>query len=264
MWGLSSVLMSCASSQVSSDPPVGTPSRDVGNFPVEGKGKGTPGEPQSPAAEEGTPQTSESSSSFRLELGQPLSIAGGTIELESYVTEEIAASPVDPEAYPAGSGVTISLRLRGAELAFSDLSQGYDSVRVVYVDGFRAELVSHDPSQASVVVRVDRVLEDEGTLIRPKQRVQVGQRARVEPGFEMEFLGHGHKRTYAGQISPLIVHMRYESAGQPVVEASHNVFEPYVWTWQRYKFEIISHDYGDNMVLRISELELAPLSPGSD
>lgn len=56
--------------------------------------------------------------------------------------------------------------------------------------------------------------------------------------------------------------MRYEFAGQLGVEVSHNVFEPFTWTWQRYKFETISHD--DDMVLRISKLGLASLSPGSD
>ena len=211
------------------------------------------------------PATPAGGRDFTLTQGVPMALGSGfsTIELTGYVIEEIAPSPDDAETYPGGSGVTMSVNLSGETVEFSDLSAGYSSQSVVYTSGansLRAELLSNDPKTSTVVVRVHRVLETEEQLLNKELTIKRGETLEVEPGFELEFQAHGHKAMLRDSPpGPLIVSMRYHLRGRRAVDDSNNLYKPYRWIWQRYKFEIVSHSYNDNMVLRISRLALGPM-----
>lgn len=254
---LASMLASCAAQQA---PEVAPDAPSVQQTPPpldEGTSSSVPANEAKPAV----PDTKrELGDDFRLETGQAVSLGldVGEIELVSVVSESIEPSPVDPDAYPAGSGTTMSLLLAGTPIEFSELSAGYGSSKIAYAGNLRAELISYDANQGSVVVHVDKLVPRKATLLQPSIRLQVREPLLIEAGVEVQFLGHSHKSISAGQTSPLIVYMRYESAGR-IVEQQHNLFKPYSWVWERYRFEIVSHEYDEHMVLRISKLALEPL-----
>lgn len=186
---------------------------------------------------------------------------GRAAELTSYIVETIEANPDDPESYPAGSGVTMTVKVGAYEVHLSELSRGYEGTPVAWTPEHRVTLHGHSSRTPSVEVQIERISTTLDRVVHDGERVERGKRLTLAPELEAEFVAHGHKRTYPGQQSPLIVSMRYLQNDQVLEDASYNLFPPddRSWTWRNYSFTLESHGYDEFMVLSVGALALVPL-----
>lgn len=97
-------------------------------------------------------------------LGETIALDGETsLRVDDVIIEEIAASPDDPQSYPAGSGVSVRVVLvRGGEeqrATLTQLSAGYESRGAGSLHGYRVTLVEVEQPHRSprVALAVERV-----------------------------------------------------------------------------------------------------------
>lgn len=202
---------------------------------------------------------------IHLALRTPLQLSGelaGAIELISYVIEQIEASPDNPESYPAGSGVVMALMLEGSTLELSDLSEGYESESIGWTNSYKVTLLSHDSKASTVDLQVQRIGDADATPAGPSTRIERGASLAFGEGWAMIFQGHGHKRVYEGQTSPLMVGLEFQKAGQEVLQVTHHVYPPDATTWRfrDFEFDMRNHEYDRFMELQVRRLVLHPVT----
>lgn len=97
-------------------------------------------------------------------LGETIALDGETsLRVDDVIIEEIAASPDDPQSYPAGSGISVRVVLvRGGEeqrATLTQLSAGYESRGAGSLHGYRVTLVEVEQPHRSprVALAVERV-----------------------------------------------------------------------------------------------------------
>lgn len=188
---------------------------------------------------------------------------GTRFELQSLVVEQIEASPEDPVAYPAGSGVVMTIVAAGRQVELSELPAAYAPRRVAWVEGWRIELVSFDDRRPSVAIALDRITDDPVPGSERTVEVRKGEEIALADDLTMRFDGHGHKHVMSGQSSPLIVHVTYAQAGA-THETSYNLLAPPeddTWRWQDHELRIVDHAYDERMTLSVRRLRLQPLPP---
>ncbi len=78
------------------------------------------------------------------------------IELTDIVTEEIAAAPGAEDSYPAGSGITVHLKLHEEEssqdVVLNQLSKPYESKPEVVWRDHKVTLLAAEPDQVKLEV----------------------------------------------------------------------------------------------------------------
>ncbi|MEZ4383244.1 MAG: hypothetical protein R3A79_18090 [Nannocystaceae bacterium] len=239
-----------AETPASDAPPVAAEPTPMPNHPVE------PAVPAEPAAPE------DDGAFARLWLRRPVTLRDGTeLTLTSIVSETIEASPDDPESYPAGSGVTVTVDVAcddgRTDAEFVRLSPGYTSREIVWDVERRFELGVVDDSAISL--RVDKLeLTDAApaaiTLLRD-------QPVSLAPGVMVRLLAHSHKRT-AGGPSPLMVKLRFTTEDGVSEEQDVNLREKTGWRWRWRDFDLVmtDHVYGERMDVEVRRLRRVPLS----
>lgn len=210
-----------------------------------------------------------------LSIREPVPLEGQTtLEIESVVIESIEASPADPEAHPAGSGIEVSVLLRRGtyeqRTSLTQLSPGYRSRPVGWLEDYRISLLDvADPHRAPrISVVIERVGEARTDAPPVRLRVDKGQPQPLPDGTLLTLLGHGHKRTMTGQSSPLLVALEWSSPGEEP-EAQDLSLGPgddvMRWTWRDLEIEVSAYDYDAWMDLSISRRVLeriqAPTAP---
>jgi len=203
------------------------------------------GPPVMPAAEEAPVHTITEGEAVTLSDGHRLS-------LESLVVESIAGSPNG--AYPSGSGVVVEVSVAGARAELSLLSEGYDSRTEAWAGSYRVRLLAADDRQAKV--RVDAVLDEVEEVVTEKTTLSRGESLAVPGGPKVTFLGHSHKRTHEGQRSPLIVELSYD---HDVDNVSLYPPEASTWAWHDLRFELLDHEVGESITVKLTRQRLAPL-----
>ncbi len=227
---------------------------------------------------EGAPVKAEAPpANARLTMNTPFVFAGegdvedggyGEVELTltSVVSEMIEASPVDPESYPAGSGVTVSIDLSSDDhqhvaIDFARLSAGYTSKEVVWTGPLRIELRAVEDAAVEVFAsRMGAVLQDP-----PPRRVTIlkDEDVALSEDVAVRLLGHGHKRTFAeGPASPLLVALLYTMANGDRDEV-HFSIPPggEGWSWRDLDFRTVKVSYGESMEVDVGRRALTPLRP---
>lgn len=198
---------------------------------------------------------------------------GTTIEVEGVVIESIEASPEDPEAYPAGSGIDVTVVIRQgsyeqrAELGL--LSAGYDSHPVAWLEDARVTLLDvADPHRAPrVSLLVERVSDQETGEPPERVRVTKDQEAQLADGTGLTLLGHGHKHTMEGQRSPLLIAVRWHEPGFPPDDQHTSVGpdeDEQRWPWRDRVIEVLDYRYDQWMELSITRRRLERVEAPSE
>lgn len=184
--------------------------------------------------------------------GATLALGDLRLVLEDIVSETIEAAPDDANAYPAGSGVTVTVSLGGERGSMTLLSPGYTSTPVSWLAGYRVELVRADDRGAQILVdRVtDRVAASQTIELRRGDAVQLHGRVRLE------FRGHGHKMVEPGMESPLLVRVAFDGRDQQY--ALHPPREVTFW-WQDLRFTLGRYTYDEAMEIVVDRLALEPV-----
>lgn len=199
-----------------------------------------------------------------IELG-----ATATLRYEGLVVESIAAGP--SAAYPAGSGLSLTLVLEGGARAerqtVSLLSEGYTSRPVAWFGSHRVTLLDvKDPErEAKVELVVERVSDRARPGAPVVARVEVGQSITLDDGVRVEFLGNSTKEIGEGEAAPLLVALRYLVPGEEPRASESSVGSdggPLGWTWRDYRFVIVEHAYAAWMKLSIERLVLDRAATG--
>ncbi|MCB9569135.1 MAG: hypothetical protein H6710_18290 [Myxococcales bacterium] len=203
------------------------------------------------ASDEATPPPSMNETFARLWLDRPAKIAAGvTLTLTSIVSETIEASPDDPESYPAGSGVTATVEVRGelgeAVVEFVRLSPGYQSREVVWALGLRFEVGVIDESAISV--RVDRM--GEPLAAAPTE-------LRLARGRDLP-LADGVTITLLGDTPEGALQIRYATP-EGREEAQHPLGHDRRWRWRDFDFVVRSAD-PQGVTVELRRLERIPIS----
>jgi hypothetical protein len=194
-------------------------------------------------------------------LRAPIELEEGRwLEVEAIVGEDLAPAPGDgAAAYPAGSGVTVTVAVAGQQATLSLLSAGYSSAPVAWLDDLRIELagVAGEVAHLRLDRRTDRVLASQAVRIRQ------GETIRLHDEVDFQFVSHGHKAVTAEMISPLMVNVDYHD-GAPY-GWTHSLFPPddATWLWRDLRFTLGAYHYGDFMELVVDRLALAPVVPAS-
>jgi hypothetical protein len=202
----------------------------------------------------------------RLVLDTTAVLEGGVeLTLTSIVAETIEASPEDPESYPGGSGVTVSLvvsspRRASVTLDFAQLSAGYRSHMVDWSDDLRFELKSVEDDAATLsVARVGEMLSSPppATLRMPR-----GQDVPLSDNVAVRLVGHSHKMTAVdGPLSPLLVSLRYTTIDGKRHEQDLSLDVDEVgWTWRDFAFHVLDVEYGESMNVEVRRRGLVPLA----
>tara|TARA_R110002073_G_scaffold140253_13_gene291002 strand:+ start:8582 stop:9391 length:810 start_codon:yes stop_codon:yes gene_type:complete len=196
-----------------------------------------------------------------LTLNTPIRLSGESgiqAELIAYTIEEIAEAPMFEEAYPAGSGVVVTVKVSGYQVDLSELSEGYDGVSVAWTRDHRITLIAHDPSLLSVTLQIEKITDRIESALYKGERIERGKSLALGDSLEAVFSGHSHKRTHVGQESPLIVNMAYHQGGNEIDTGSRNLYPPAdaSWRWRNYRFSITKYEYGAFMDLDVDRLSL--------
>jgi len=202
---------------------------------------------------------------LQLAANQQLTFGNGvTLRYDNLVLEEIAAGP--SPAYPAGSGLTLTLILEGQgdpqRRSVSLLSEGYTSKREAWFDRYRVTLddVTSPHRDAVVALHIDQVTDQAG----PPTFANVTKGSSVALGSaEMIFKGHGSKHIGPGETSPLMVALDYSVPGEEPEHVELNAGEgprP-SWRWRDYRLTVVAHEFDESMRLEIARLQLAPVQP---
>lgn len=108
---------------------------------------------------------------FVVQLDETVTLPGGlSVKCVGVTVEEIAASPDDPQSYPAGSGVNVSLELRlgtapAERVELNLLSAGYQSKSFAVWKGHRVELLKTADEHQKPKVTL-RIAKDDRANIR--------------------------------------------------------------------------------------------------
>jgi hypothetical protein len=203
---------------------------------------------------------------IRLALGETRELHDlERLELLDFEIEEIAAAPEDPEAYPAGFGVTVRLSVAGETVTLTRLSAGYDSALVAWTGSYRIELVEvSDGQPVKVGLHIDRIGEQPISGSVTRVRVERGGTVALGDDLALRFLGHGHKRVMTGgPPSPLMVDVEYRAGDRRLEEVTHYLHleldDGRSWRWRDRRVELIEHGYDRFMVLEVARLPLLPL-----
>ncbi len=196
---LAALALGCGARGPQSSAPQGgelAPGADLGQA-VEAPAGEAPADPGAgaPTEESPTMRPDVPPANARLTLDTPLILGGGEglgdveLTLTSVVAETIEASPEDPESYPAGSGVTVGLRISSDQhqeeaIDFARLSAGYLSKERVLTEGLWIEL--REVEEAAVARVAFDHLSGRGLehLAYCAAQVQIGERddARASAG----------------------------------------------------------------------------------
>jgi hypothetical protein len=203
-----------------------------------------------------------------LKLDTPVPLRGEpgiSATLEGYTIEQIAESPVNPEAYPAGSGVVMSVAIGGYTVDLSDLSAGYQGVAEAWTPDHRITLVRHDTRTSSVTLQIEKITNTIDEALHQSARLDRGKSLSLGDSVEAVFAGHSHKMVYEGQSSPLVIGMSYRREGQEVESGSYNLYpkEDGTWRWRNYRFTIKNYEYNVFMELDVSRLAMEALTEGA-
>lgn len=197
---------------------------------------------------------------------RPLALRSGvTLRHEDIVIEEIAAGP--SPAYPAGSGVTLTLvvdGLGGAPIRrpISLLSAGYTSQNVAWFGPYRVTVVDIEaPHRRDAIIKLAVEEVTDVAAPGPPLVATVARGGSLDLGdATMTFVAHGHKRTGPGEASPLLLTARYSVPGAEPEEHHGEVDgTPPAWTWRDRRFTIRNYQYDVSMDLEVVRLQLAPL-----
>ena len=192
----------------------------------------------------------------RLDRGRPVTLGGVRVELREVVNEEIAA----PDGSGAGGLAVATLAVGDEQVTLADGAAGY-AQHEAWVGDLRVRLVEMGDAYAPFVVlrleRADGEVLEERTVTLPGDDPQIG------PGVRIARWRHVHReRMVGGPPSPLGVHLRLavEGVRRPVmVEANLHLPEERTFSWRDYSFEVLDHEYGERMVLRVRRRALRPL-----
>jgi len=189
-------------------------------------------------------------------LGTTVELGPERLELVDIVSEEIAEAPDARDAYPAGSGVTVTVVIGGERSAMTLLSKGYTSTPVTWVQKYRLELVRVDGQVAHL--HVDRVTDH--VVGTQAVRIRRGETVRVHERVDFAFREHGHKRVEPGIESPLLVRVAYDGA-----EQSYALFPPNrsSFMWRDLQFTLGAYEYNEYMDLSVDRLELEAVPPAT-
>ncbi len=226
----------------------------------------TPSRATSEAREASEPEAPVQDPTHTLTLSEPARLPGGdSLVLADVTIETIEAAPDDPESYPAGAGVTATLRLeRGSsrrELVLSRLSEGYESRLSGWLDGYRVTLIELDDLERapSARVLVERATDRLSEAPAVTGRVRKGGALAIDARLSMRFVAHGHKRVEAGESSPLMVHVQWEAQGEESVEDGGNLGPARAdlrWTWRDLHVMIEEYQYDEWMAVTVRRLVL--------
>ncbi len=234
--------------------------------PVSGSGSGGgPGTAQrnvpAPAEHEraearGEPSGDEVAEPVRLERGRPVTVGGVRVELREVVNEEIAA----PDGSGAGGLAVATLAVGDEQVTLADGAAGY-AQHEAWVGNLRVRLVEMGDAYAPfVILRLERA---DGEVLEERTVTLPGDEPRIGPGVRIVRWRHSHHEQRAGgPPSPLGVHLRLalEGASSPVrVNASLRLPQERTFSWRDYTFEVLDHEYGERMVLRVRRHALRPL-----
>ncbi len=275
---LAALALGCGARGPQSSAPQGgelAPGADLGQA-VEAPAGEAPADPGAgaPTEESPTMRPDVPPANARLTLDTPLILGGGEglgdveLTLTSVVAETIEASPEDPESYPAGSGVTVGLRISSDQhqeeaIDFARLSAGYLSKERVLTEGLWIELREVEEAAVTLfVARLGELLEEP-----PARRITIlkDQDVALDDDVAVRLIAHGHKRTYAdGPASPLMVTLHYRTTGGELDEVSFSIPpEGTGWSWRDYDFRIVEVRYGASMEVDVGRRRLIPLEPRS-
>lgn len=201
-----------------------------------------------------------------LPLREPVPLdSQNALRVQDVIIESIEPSPEDPEAYPAGSGIDVTVVMqRGsyevrAELSL--LSEGYTSQPVGWLEDYRVTLLDvAEPHRAPEVSLVVERVTDHDTDEPPQMlRLTKDQPSPLRDGTVLTLRGHGHKRTSPGQRSPLMIAVRWEVPGQPAVDQDTSIGpseDDDRWSWRDLVVTVGEYDYGDWMDVTIVRRQL--------
>lgn len=191
------------------------------------------------------------------------------LRAQDIVVESIEASP--DGSYPAGSGITVSLVMTRDtfELPFelSLLSAGYASHTVGWVEDHRFTLLGvEDPlGKPAVSLVVQRVINTKTDNPPDRGRISKDHPLTLHDGVEVTFLGHSHKRTHAGQTSPLMISLQWLAPDAKPVQDGTSLYPTKgdrSWRFRDRDVTLDDHRYGDWMDLTIQRLQLQRIERG--
>lgn len=203
----------------------------------------------------------------RLSPREPVPLdAQTTLRVEDVVIESIEPAPDDAERQPGGTGLDVTVVLqRGAHelrTVLTRLSVGYSSHPVGWLEDYRITLLDvADPHRAAkVALVVERVTEQDADGPPQRLRVRKGQEAVLDDGTGLTLVGHSHKRTMAGQRSPLVVTVQWREPGREPASQIRNLGpddDDMRWTWRDLVVTVDAYDYDEWMDLTITRRALA-------
>jgi hypothetical protein len=183
---------------------------------------------------------------------------GHTLRLDDVIEEAIAAAAGDKKAYPAGSGLTLTLSWDGQGQTFSKLSAGYEGVDEIWVEGYRLRLGRIQVQPLRVEIYVDRIDPGQETAISIKK----GETLRLDGQFHMRFDSHSHKRTrMGGPSSPLMINLIFLQGDVPVESKTFYVHEEDArsFKWRNFTFTLGPYQYDAFMELKMDAGKLVPI-----
>lgn len=189
-----------------------------------------------------------------------------TLVVEGVVVETLEPSP--DGAYPGGGAVEVSLRLQRGDYeqhtSLLDITEGYQSRRVAWLDDVRIELVEVADVHNAPKVHVVMETVGEDTAGPPRRiRIERGQTVTLDDGHRLQFVAHGHKRTFENQASPLIVHTRWHLPGFEPIDHGENLQTSEgerTWRVRDVQLTLIDWDYDGWMELEIRPLRRVPIA----
>lgn len=190
-----------------------------------------------------------------LRPGQSVQADGHTLTLTGLTWEVIEPAP-ESDAYPAGSGVTVSLAWDGEDIHLTRLSAGYTSVEHHWLPDHHLALGPRIEDDG-----VDLVVERLQVGLVRDVTVQRGERVDLGGELSMRFEGHSHKMVEAGE-SPLMVNVSFLAGDQLLEERTFSLDLPSDRTfgWRHALFTLNAHNYGERMDLRVQLRDGVPVS----
>jgi hypothetical protein len=211
-----------------------------------------------------------------LHLHQAVALDGGaSLEVEQVVIESIEAGPDDPGAYPAGSGidVTVVVRQDGNEhrVTLTRL-EGYVSQPTRWVDPFRITLLDvaspHRDPQVSLLVQRPLSPLPADAPAHSVRLVKGGPDVDIDADTRLRLVEHGHKIGMDASPSPLIVAVQWLVSGFDPEPQGVNLGPapaPLRWRWRDLDLTVTDYAYDEWMELSVRRHPLqrvtSPASP---
>lgn len=92
-----------------------------------------------------------------------------------------------------------------------------------------------------------------------KVKLMVDKAVRFEGGLTLTFTGHSHKRTKAGQKSPLGIYIKYSKKGEDYSEGTWiypGEDKLHWWVWRDHLFKYVDHGYDEYQEIEFSKLPI--------